>query len=51
MELTEVRLKKIGEGNIPVFTKGSSFFNLIGSFEGPCDLVQNHDSHLAEESR
>lgn len=46
----EIRLKKIQGGNIPVFTERSSFFNLIGSFEGPRDLAKSHDRYLAEES-
>lgn len=50
LDKDELRLKKIEGGNIPVFTEKSSFFDLIGSFEGPRDLARNHDSYLSEES-
>lgn len=46
----EIRLKKIEGDNIPVFTERSSFFDLIGSFEGPRDLAKSYDSYLAEKS-
>jgi hypothetical protein len=30
----------------PIFTTKSSFLKLIGSFEGPNDLSENHDRYL-----
>ncbi|MCL4515927.1 MAG: AbrB/MazE/SpoVT family DNA-binding domain-containing protein [Firmicutes bacterium] len=45
----EIRLKKMEGGGIPVFSKKSSFFDLIGSFEGPRDLAEKHDSYLREK--
>lgn len=32
----------------PVFTKESSFYQMIGSFEGPADLAENHDHYFKE---
>ena len=34
----------------PVFTKDSSFFKLIGSFEGPANLAEDHDHYLTENN-
>lgn len=34
------------ESNSALFTKNSSFLNLIGSIEGPPDLAENHDHYL-----
>jgi hypothetical protein len=30
----------------PMFTKESSFLELIGSVDGPSDLAENHDNYL-----
>jgi hypothetical protein len=32
----------------PVFTKESDFYKMMGSFEGPSDLAENHDHYLKE---
>ncbi len=45
----EIRLKKMESGKIPVFSQKSSFFGLIGSFEGPRDLAEKHDGYLTEK--
>ena len=32
----------------PVFTKESTFFQMIGSGNGPSDLAENHDQYIVE---
>ena len=33
----------------PIFTKESSFLDLIGSVDGPTDLAKNHDHYLEKK--
>lgn len=51
LERNEIRIKEAREDGLPVFTPGSSFFALVGSFSGPEDLAENHDRYLVEDSR
>ncbi len=48
IENNEIRLKNIDE-EFPVFSSDSTFFKLFGSFEGPEDLAENHDSYLVKD--
>lgn len=46
----EIRMKAIKDkGEIPVFSKKSTFFNLIGSFKGAENLAEDHDVYLSED--
>lgn len=48
----EIRMKAIKDkGEIPVFSKDSTFFNLIGSFKGAEKLAEDHDVYLAEDNK
>lgn len=42
----EVRMR-MTKGEIPVFTKTSSFFDLMGTFDGPANLAEKHDKYIA----
>lgn len=48
MERRMVWLGRWGnDQQVPVFTRESSFLQLIGSFEGPEDLAERHDRYVA----
>ncbi len=49
VERNEIRIRELREDRLPVFTKESSFFRLIGSFAGPEDLAEKHNEYLTEE--
>ncbi len=51
LDKDEVRMKAIKEkGEVPVFSKDSTFLSLIGSFEGTEKLAEEHDVYLAEDT-
>jgi AbrB family looped-hinge helix DNA binding protein len=51
LDRDEIRIKELKEEGWPVFTPESTFFSLMGSFNGPEDLAANHDRYLAEGRR
>lgn len=51
VERDEMKIKRVREDRLPIFTPESSFFALMGTFSGPEDLAEDHDRHLAEDLR
>lgn len=48
VERNEIRIKELKEDRLPVLTKESGFFRLMGSFSGPEDLAEKHDEYLID---
>lgn len=45
----EIDVYPTPDESAPLFTKESSFFELIGSVEGPSDLAKNHNHYLKKD--
>ena len=45
----EIDIYPTPEESAPLFTKESSFFELIGSVDGPPDMAEKHNGYLKKE--